>query len=239
MFAVRLFEPSGEERIVGVRCSDAEVLARLRDALAAHVVDGVDADPNVSLRVGESRRGRRDAHLVYRRGFRTYQSFDLDDAIGAALDVVHTLRMPEAGLYAVHARALLAGEHAVLVSEGFADAIDGHRRKVTAAGFTVARHSPVLVDLASGEVVLPAGGDPVAPATRRVPVRKVVVFAPMADDVASPVVRLSHFTALVAGRGAPTTHVDLEALVTLQERLPFVRLDRLDARSVLSAAADG
>ncbi len=233
--AIRLVDHDGVEQILGIRASDAEVVTVLRNRLAPLVVDHPEVFANISIRVGGRRGHLRDAHLVYRRGFQTMRTFSLDAALDAAIGLVHTFSSTPVGTTPMHARTLVRGDSAILVSDNFSHVIDARSRQLSAAGFTIGSHAPVLVDSATGEALIPTGDDISAPTMSRVPISHVVVFAPDAAATVSPAVRLTHITMLVAGRDGPTRGDDLHALVELTTTVPVVRLDVLEPRNVARA----
>ena len=233
MIALRLSDRDGTERIVGLRTNDPDIAARLRTRLAAHVLEGVDVFPNVSLRVGSRKRGRRDVHVVYRRNYGVCRTFDLDTAVAAAVSVVHTLRLPPAGAEEFYARALLRGGTALLVSESFGFAADVHHRQIVAAGFLPLYYSPVLVDPATAELLVPVDSTSLVPEYRRVPLSGALVFAPAEESADHAAVSLSHLTSLVARRVGPTQARDLEALVALRQKVPFHRVPVAEPREAV------
>ena len=61
----------------------------------------------------------------------------------------------------------------------------------------------------------------------------MVEFAPEVEPSDSPAVRITHLTALVAGRDGPTRGVDVQALVTLTESVGVLRLDEIVPSAVV------
>lgn len=226
---------------VVVRTSELEVVALLEERLAPFRIPNPGLEPRVSLVVSRSEDGRRSTNSVHRDGWTVRTTHSLDAALDTVERVLLTCGPQPDGVATFHARVLERDGAAVLVTDTFRDALDGHHRRVAQAGFVDALVAPVLVDPLAAEVLLPAG-TPDAPHWRRVPVRSVVAFAP-SDDADSPAVRVTHFTALVTGRGRPTNGADVQALVDLMEGVPFVRIDEslpgpVARRLVELAAAD-
>lgn len=221
------------DRLIGIRTNDADVVDRLRIRLAPWVVDE-EAAPNISLTVGGRTRGRRDAHRVHRRGVQTFRSFDLDEAVDAAIAHVHTMLPQPAGTLELYGRVLLRNGAAIVLGDAFAEGIDSHARRLIEQGYQLVPYSPVLADPATGEVLIREGDQPIGGEYRRVPITVVVGLAAPAVPEDPAVVTFSHLSALVAGRSRPTRAADLEGLLALQQRVPFVRHDDLDARSVLA-----
>jgi hypothetical protein len=217
-----------------VRASSIEVGERIADRLAPWRTEHPGRHAGISLKVSAHEDGRRSAHSVYRHGFLVRSTYSLDDALETVELLLHTFVPPPAGTTSMHVRALETNDSVVLVSESFTETVDGHHRRLARAGVRTWPHAPVLVDGERAEALLPAGL-PGEGAWRRVPVAQVVSFAPTDPGAASPAVRVTHFTPLVAGRDAPTRGVDVQALVALMGSVPFVGLDVLAPNSVIGA----
>jgi len=161
---------------------------------------------------------------VYRRGFVARTTYSLDEALDTVEQLLHGFGPAPDGTVALNVRALDREGSVVLVSDTFAETVDGHHRRLARAGFRTWAHTPVLVDPGRGEALAPQG-DPGSGSWSRFPIARVVVFAPAVAPSDSPAVRITHLTALVAGRDAPIRGTDVQALVTLSNAVPFDRLD--------------
>ncbi|MGB8861429.1 MAG: hypothetical protein WCC60_19385 [Ilumatobacteraceae bacterium] len=216
-----------------MRTNDAEVAELLRARLQPWVVQA-DAAPNISLTVGARKLGKREAHRVYRSGVQSFRSFDLDEAIGAAVAHVYTMLRPPPGALEVFGRAVVRNGMAVVLGDAFGERIDSHARRLVDEGYELVPYSPVLVDPARGELLLREDLAPAGGSYRRVPISAVVALAAPPVPTDSPVVSFSHLSALVASRTGPTCAAHIEGLLVLQQRVPIVRHDDLDSRSVVS-----
>ena len=209
---------------VVVRACDPAVAARIAERLAPWRIEHPDRDADISLKVAAHEDGRRFAHSVYRRGFVARTTYSLDEALDTVEQLVHTFGPAPEGTTALHVRALERDGSVVLVSDTFSETVDGHHRRLARAGFRSWAHNPVLVDPARCEALLPHG-PPGSGSWSRFPIAGVVVFAPEVQPSDSPSVRITHLTALVAGRDRPIRGADVQALVRLSDVVPFVRLD--------------
>lgn len=227
----------GAEVILGVRTNSSAVYETLRSRLSTHLIDGFEPSPNISVRVGERVRGKREASLVYRRNRRTFQSLDTDLAVEAAMQTLHTMLPPPAGTTMIRARAYLRNGRAVLATDGFGEHLDPHHRKITANGYTIVPYSPVLVDAQTAELLLHDGSDPAVQRFQRVPISHLLVYAPEPEPGTPGVVLFSHLTPFVVGRGEPTTRVELEALVDLHRKVEVVRADDADPKKIIPILA--
>lgn len=93
--------------VAGIRVDDAATLDGLRRALAAHVVEGADAHPNVSISVGQRDGRLRGMHHVYRRGSEVLTTPSLGRAVRAALHHLAGLLGPPPGLVALNGELLV------------------------------------------------------------------------------------------------------------------------------------
>ena len=222
---------------VVVRASTPDVAARLEERLAPWVIPHPGQPAEISLAASVHEDGRRTTNSVHRRGFTVRTTHSVDEALETVEALLHTFGPVPPGCTPMLVRALERDGAVVLVSDTFRETVDGHHRRFERAGYRTWPHTPVLVDPLTVEALLPAG-PPGAGRWRRVPITAVVVFAPEATATDSPAVRITHLTALVAGRDAPTRGRDVAALVTLTRMVPFVRLDELAPNSVIDALFD-
>jgi len=233
--------PAGDDsaRLVGMRTNDADAVEELRNRLGPLVVPGDQpVFPNISLRMGARRHGARDAHFVYRSSLQASSTFARDQAIDAALALLHTFQPLPDGLTPMSVRALERDDSVVLVADGFAPAVDAYHRRLSAAGFRMPPHTPVLVDCATGEALLPRGRDLCDPPLERVPVSHVVtahVHGAASDSAALALLRLKN---LVTGPQRPLRSADLQSLATLTAAVPVERIDTWESRRIVTALLD-
>ena len=206
---------------VVVQASTEALVARLAERLAPWTVEHPDVAPEISVVESTSEDGRRTASSVHFRGRLVCTTHAIETALDVVERLLHVHDPAPAGTRWMRARALEHTGGVVLVGDALREALDGHHRRVARVGFADARTSPTLVDPLTGEALLPTG-PPEAGAWRRVPMTAVVAFAPEDATDVSPAVRVTHATALVTGDDGLTTGADVQALVDLMSRVPFV-----------------
>ena len=219
---------------VVVRVNRSDVVDALERRLAPWRAEHPGNSAAISLVVAEHEDGRRVAHAVYRNGFVVRYTFSLDEALDTVEALLHTFGPVPEGTTPMHARVLERDGSVVLVSDVFAETVDGHHRRLARAGFRTWAHNPAFVDADRAEVLLP-DGPPGAGSWRRVPVAQVVAFAPEGDPSDSAAVRITHLTPLVAGRDAPTRGAEVRALVALTDAVPVARLGDVAPHAVVRA----
>lgn len=171
---------------------------------------------------------------MHRSGLQSFRSFELDEAFEAAVAHVHTMLPPPPATLEIFGRAVVRNGVAVVFGDAFGERLDSHARRLVGEGYSLVPYSPVLVDPASGELLIAQGSDPFYPTYRRVPISAVVALAAPAAAADPAVVTFSHLSSLIAGRNRPTRAADVEQLLALRQRVPIVRHDDLDSRSVIT-----
>ncbi len=226
---------------VVVRSDDLEAADILRDRLAPYLHDdetlhdGAANRPirDISVRFGAIQNGVRDAHLITRNGCEARRTFSRDDAMDTALALLQTFRPVPPGATSLNARLLTRDGTAVVVADGFGPAIDTRHRVITAAGYTIHPYTPVWVDAARAEALVPSSQhDLVDEGFDRLPIAHLVADAPAEDLDQSASSRLARLAPLVAGRTQPTRGDDLRALVELTSTCDVVRIGHSDPKQV-------
>lgn len=219
---------------VVLRANELPAVARLADRCAPWLVDHPGTEPAISLAVGASEGRRRGAHIVHREGILVRATHSLDTALDTVVALARTFAPAPDDAVPLHVRPLERDGSVVLVSDGFRDVLDGHHRRITAAGFRDGGYQPVLVDPGRAEALLPVG--PLDRLEwRRVPIESVVVFAPPEDRTSSPAARIAHLVALAAGRTHHATGAGIQAVIDLDDRVPIRRLSSVDLAALLGA----
>jgi hypothetical protein len=228
---------------LGLRTNDEAIEQRLRDLLAPHIVDDVEAPPNLSLALGTDEGARRGVHLLYRssaRELRTPSLGRLLRAVPAQLDGYAPRPQDRIRL---NARALVADDHAVLI-DGRCDAqLERVEPRLARAGYRRSDAPFAEIDAATGELVLGAPRIDFAPAAgaaleahappgdrevpldgRRLPVRSMLAIDPsiLGRPAANPAGRLLGLSPLVADRHR---RVDPEGVRLLASWLTEGRLE--------------
>lgn len=232
----RLVAADGTEVLVGIRTNDVGAVVEIERRLGRLLADTEPFSyPNIGIQIGGRRGTVADKHVVYRRGQALFHTADREQAIEAALAQLHTLLPAPSGVIPMHARALMRDGAVVVASDSFASPIDVSHRRLAAAGYQLLPHSPVLVDCAAAEALIPRFGDLGAPEYDRVPVSHIFAAAsPMApDDPAA--IGLLQIRTFVVGRHQPLRSDHLRDLAALTAAVPVVRLPYWDPRLVADA----
>ena len=230
---MRLVDTDGTERFAGVRCSDPDVVEILRARFGDSVMPDMSVFPNVSLKIGTARGGRREAHKLIRRGLQSMLTFDLETAIEATVWSVHGLAAPPPGVVPLHGRALIRNGTATILVEALTVAVDQMHRDYATAGCERVLHSPLWVDAERAELLVPRG-DPALPQFDRVPVGHLVGYSQDPVDRTSVIGRLVYLTPFITGHGCLYSSLhDLRCLLALSQRVNVVMLKTQDRREVL------
>jgi hypothetical protein len=242
---------------VGLRANDEAIEQRLRDLLAPHVVDDVEAPPNLSLAVGTDDGTRRGVHLLYRSCARELRTPSLGRLLRAVPAQLDGYAPPPRDRIRLNARALVAADHAVLL-DGRCDAqLERAEPRLARAGYRRSDAPFVEIDTATGELVLgpprvdfapaaaaaleaddPPGDREVLLDGRRLPVRSMLVIDPSTPDrpVPNPAGLLSGLSSLAADRHR---RVDPEGVRLLASWLKDGRLalrPAIDTEALLEVA---
>jgi hypothetical protein len=139
-----------------VRSNDLDVAARLRAALANHVVPDVEAPPNLSLLVGGGDGRVRDFHWLYRGGQATVRSRTIGRLVRAAVAHLDAYAPGPGQLLRLDARLLVRDGVAVLVDPVLGSIVDRVERRLQRLGYQVGDVAAVSVDREGLYVVLSA-----------------------------------------------------------------------------------
>ena len=213
------------ERYIGVRSTDPALDARLRALIPSHVVRGVDAPPNLSLKLGVDDGPVRDFHFLLRGTSPAVRTASRGRLLRATLAQLDGFADLPPGTVRLNARLLVRDGEAVLVDLVLGSQLDRVERRLERLGYQFADHHGAVLDRTTLEAVLWAPrlqieaaalaalehDHPTEPgefplASSRFPMARVVAYAPWHDE---------------ADRSPARSLVDLAPLVTT----PDGRLD--------------
>ena len=144
---------------VGVRSSTTSLDDVLRAALAAHLVETVEAPANYSVQLGEpSASGAGTGfHFLYRSSASVVRTRDARRVAHGLFTHLSSHRVdPGPGLLRVHGVTLVAGGTAVLAPAVLRQWLDLIERRLNGQGLRIADTPWALVDPTRAEVVVPA-----------------------------------------------------------------------------------
>jgi hypothetical protein len=242
---------------LGLRVNDEATERRLRDLLAPHIVDDVEAPSNVSLAVGTDGGTTRGVHLLYRSSTRELRTPSLGRLLRAVRAQLDSFAPPPEGRIRLHARALVADDHAVLVDRLCDAQLERVEPRLARIGYRRSDAPFAEIDTATGELVLgpprvdfapaataaleadaPVGDREVPLDGRRLPVRSMLVIDPSTPGtpVTNPAGLLLGVSSLTVDRHR---HVDPDGVRLLASWLTEGRLslrDEIDGDAILDVA---
>ena len=234
----RLVAADGAEQLLGIRTNDASAADAIRRRLGPLLAEAPFGFPNIEVRFGSRRGAMTDVNLVYRRAIEVLRTFSREQAIDGALAQLHTFRAPPAGTTPMRVLALQRAGSVVLVSDTFSPAVDAQHRRLAAAGYSRWLHTPVLVDAAEHEALLPRECDASEPEFTRMPISHLVSpGVALPPDLPIPDL-VTRNKILIAGPLRPLRAENLGALARLASSVPIVRIDSWDSRQVAQALVE-
>jgi hypothetical protein len=143
---------------IGVRANTTSLDEVLRAALAAHLVDDVEAPANYSVQLGEPSTSGAGAgfHFLYRSSASVVRTRDARRVVRGLFTHLSSHHVdPGPGLLRVHGVTLVAGDTAVLAPAALRQWPELIERRLNGQGLRFADTPWALVDPARAEVVVP------------------------------------------------------------------------------------
>jgi hypothetical protein len=145
-----------------VRSDTVELDAALREVLRAHLVDGLEAQPHYSVRIGGATGARdgaagRGLHILYRSSLRVVRArhpLRVLDALTSYLSSHLELQRPDPTVLRVRALPVLSGDDVVLTSWFAQHELASLEPRFNQRGFRVADLPFATVDPVTAEVVV-------------------------------------------------------------------------------------
>jgi len=189
------------ERFIGVRSTDPALDARLRALIPSHVVRGVDAPPNLSLKLGVDDGPVRDFHFLLRGTSPAVRTASRGRLLRATLAQLDGFADLPPGTVRLNARLLVRDGEAVLVDLVLGSQLDRVERRLERLGYQFADHHGAVLDRTTLEAVVwaprlqidvdalaalaldhPTGPGELSLTASLIPVARVVACASVHDD---------------------------------------------------------